>query len=924
MFSLPFIVIFVLLLTEIKGNTRATERRISGMEYENPLVQLLHDVLHYRNAANAALSISGNIEPSRALEPISSELTTIDNDIEAMDRVDRRLDPTLQTSRQWSRLKTEWARIKQRVLHLSPGDVKTLFDPHSGKLATLVYNPSPDAVSLISHSANVADASGLILETHLDSYYLVDVAIVRLPELANEIAAVSDVGQLILARGSQSITNEEIRELDLRVGTIKSSKYAIGRHIKAARSYNPALVHDFEAFAHDEATQKLLNTVETRFVDAIIIDLSPQEYYVTSQSALDAQFELYDTLSTDIDDLMTTELQGWQKEQRYIVIFAILVMLTTCSGFTFYYRSLTARLEAEESLRETEKRNRLIVDNALDAIIGMDGQGRIVDWNPQAEAIFGWSREEILGRTVAETIVPLRYREAHEQGLQRFKETGRGRVMGQQLEIEALHHDGHEFPIELKISLVEGGRKHLFSAFISDVTERKQIQDQLQRNAFFDGLTGLPNRNLFMDRLSSVVRRAKRDSAVCATVLFIDLDHFKVVNDSMGHTTGDELLVAVAQRLETCLREGDTVARLGGDEFTILLEDTQDFAAATHVAERVQQVLAAPFTLNNRPVFISASIGIAGGGCFAAGEVRPDDPEALLRDADIAMYRAKAQGRTGYAVFDKAMHEQAMARLHLEADLRQALDQQDFELHYQPIVRLADKRITGFEALVRWRHPANGLVAPGVFIPLAEETGLIIRLDQWVLREACRQLAVWTKDFTADPPLSLSVNLSGRHFGHPDLIENITRVLHETRIPPSTLKLEVTESAIIDNPQAAATLLHQLQMTGVQLSLDDFGTGYSSLSYLHRFPFNTLKIDRSFVKEMSNKDAGEIVRTIISLAHNLGLNVVAEGIETGDQEARLTALGCEYGQGFFLAKPLDKAATQSLLASTTPGHLLPR
>jgi diguanylate cyclase (GGDEF)-like protein len=495
--------------------------------------------------------------------------------------------------------------------------------------------------------------------------------------------------------------------------------------------------------------------------------------------------------------------------------------------------------------------------------------------------------------------------------------------MGQQLEIEALHHDGHEFPIDLKISLVEGGRKHLFSAFISDITERKRIQEQLRRNAFFDGLTGLPNRNLFMDRLSSLIMRTKRDLSVCATVLFIDLDHFKVINDSLGHTIGDELLVAVARRLETCLRAGDTVARLGGDEFTILLEDTRDFAAATHIAERVQQVLAAPFTLNNRLVFISTSIGIAAGGCFTDnGEGRADDPEAVLRDADIAMYRAKAQGRAGYAVFDKAMHEQAMARLHLEADLRQALDQQKFELHYQPIVRLSDRCITGFEALVRWHHPVHGLVSPGEFIPLAEETGLIIRLDQWVLGEACRQLAAWQKEFVANPPLSVSVNLSGRHFGHPDLIENITGVLHESCIPPSTLKLEVTESAIIDNPQSAASLLHQLQIAGVQLSLDDFGTGYSSLSYLHRFPFNTLKIDRSFVKEMNNKGAGEIVRTIVSMAHNLGLDTIAEGIETEDQEVQLTALGCEYGQGFFLAKPLDKVASQSFLIATTPSYYL--
>ncbi len=918
-FVLPFIVIFSLLLREINTNVHATRQRISGLEYEQPLMKLLQHVLQYRNAANARLSAAGVSDRSLAELRLS-----IDRDIGDVDRVDGEHGAALRTTAKWAKLKARWAAIKRRSQNVQPQEFTRLFDPRESQVTAFVHDPAPNATSLTSLIADVSDVSGLVLESQLDTHYLIDTGITRLPTVAMEIANVSDVGQLILARGSQSITNEEIRELSLRVGTIKRVQSTLGRRMEVAVGYNPGLRRDLAAFRSAQSTaQDLVDLTTAQFIDAFIISIPPQRFHGASRAALDAQFDFYDTLSSDARALMLAQLAGWQGKRRFVVVFAALVLMTTVSGFALFYRSLSARQQAEASLRDTEELNRLIVENALDAVIGMDDRGRITEWNPRAAAIFGWSSEEAVGRPLSDTIVPLRYRAAHEQGLERFKETGQGRVFNQRLELAGLHHDGHEFPIELIISLVRGGGKCLFSAFVSDITERKRAEEQLQQSALFDALTGLPNRTLFMDRLSHVFKRAMRNPESRFAVLFIDLDHFKVVNDSMGHTVGDQLLVAVARRLETCLRPTDTVARLGGDEFTVLLEDTEDaegLSVAIHVAERIQQTLAQPFTLNERPVFIAASIGIAGGQpnlADLADEAVHDGLEALLRDADTAMYRAKASGRAGYAIFDTAMHEQAVARLHLEADLRQALERREFELHYQPVMRLEDRRVVGFEALVRWRHPERGLISPALFIPVAEETALVVQIDRWVLRAACEQLAAWQKAFPTDPPLTMSVNLSGRNFARPDLIEHVAAVLRETETQPFSVKLEITESAIVDNPQSAASSLQQLQATGAGLSLDDFGTGYSSLSYLHRFPFNTLKIDRSFVWDMSHSDAGEIVRTIVLLAHNLNLDVVAEGIETEEQAARLALLNCEYGQGFLFSKPLDGPAAQALLSTVS-------
>ncbi|MCA1565949.1 MAG: EAL domain-containing protein [Acidobacteria bacterium] len=441
----------------------------------------------------------------------------------------------------------------------------------------------------------------------------------------------------------------------------------------------------------------------------------------------------------------------------------------------------------------------------------------------------------------------------------------------------------------------------------NEVAERRQVEEQLLHNAFHDGLTGLANRALFMDHLKLALGRAERNESYQFAVLFLDLDRFKVINDSLGHTAGDQLLIEIARRLEATIRPGDTVSRLGGDEFSVLLDDLGGVDEAERVAERLQVELALPFNMGGHEEFTTVSIGIA---MSTTGYQLPDD---ILRDADTAMYRAKQLGKARHAVFNQAMHARAMDRLELERDLRRAVERGEIFLQYQSIVSLGAGSLRGFEALVRWRHPQRGILPPIDFIPIAEETGIIIQLGKWVLEEACRQMSRWQKLSPQNKPLQISVNLSCKQFLQPDLLEQIQGVLRETGLDARSLKLEITESVVMENIETATRTLERLQALGVELSIDDFGTGYSSLSYLQRFPVNTLKIDRSFISRITESDGtAEIVRTIMQLGQNLGMDVIAEGVETEQQNEQLKALGCEFGQGYYFSLPLDRDAAEAL------------
>jgi diguanylate cyclase (GGDEF)-like protein/PAS domain S-box-containing protein len=559
------------------------------------------------------------------------------------------------------------------------------------------------------------------------------------------------------------------------------------------------------------------------------------------------------------------------------------------------------------ALRESEERFRSAFDHAAGmAIVASDGHWIRV--NRSLCEMVGYSEQELLA-THFQAIT-------HENDLSNMMSEINKLLTGQtktfQMEQRYIHKQGHAVWILLSVTLVrdsEAASVHLIFQ-IQDITDRKRAEERLLHDAFHDALTGLPNRALFIDHLKLSVERAKRRQDRQFAVLFLDFDRFKIINDSLGHMVGDQLLVGIARRLEACLRPGDTVARLGGDEFTVLLEDLNDTNEAVEVAERLQQTLSLPFNLQGSEVFTTVSIGIA------LSTIGYDYAEEVLRDADTAMYRAKLNGKARHELFDKAMHASAMTLLQLETDLRRAIERKEFVLHYQPIVAFETGVIRGFEALVRWQHPERGFISPGDFIPIAEETGLIIPIGQWVLEQACRQIRKWQEQYPQHPPLQISVNLSGKQFTQPNLIDQIRRVLRETGIDPRSLKLEITESMMMENIDTAINMLEQLRMLGIELSMDDFGTGYSSLSYLHRFPISTLKIDRSFVGRMTdNNENSEIVRTIVMLARNLDMNIVAEGVETESQIALLRSLECEYGQGYFFSKPVAAEGAASLLSA---------
>ncbi|MDD5181008.1 MAG: PAS domain S-box protein [Gallionellaceae bacterium] len=559
-----------------------------------------------------------------------------------------------------------------------------------------------------------------------------------------------------------------------------------------------------------------------------------------------------------------------------------------------------------EAHQESETRLRAIIDTALNAVVQMNAEGIITGWNSQAEKIFGWTREEALGRVLHETIIPPQYREAHVHGLKRFLACGEGSLLNSQTEMAALHRDGHEFPVELSITSINTADGCEFNAFIQDITQRKESENLIWKQANYDTLTGLPNRRMLHDRLTQEIKKAHRADLKMA-LLFIDLDRFKEVNDTLGHNMGDLLLVEAARRIGDCVREADTVARLGGDEFIIILSELEDASSIERVAESILQKMAEPFQLGNEVAYVSASMGIT---------LYPDDAtevEDLLKDADQAMYVAKNAGRNRLSYFTPALEQAAQTRLHLLNDLRGALAGNQFRVYYQPIVELATGRIHKAEALIRWQHPVRGMVSPAQFIPLAEETGLIVKIGDWVFREAARQARHWRARH--DPMFQISVNKSPTQFRQSGKAHEVwLDYLRELGLPGQSITIEITEGLLLDAESNVTDRLFEFRDAGMQVSIDDFGTGYSSLSYLKKFDIDYLKIDQSFVRDLAtDPNDMALAEAIIVMAHKLGLKVIAEGVETEQQRGLLAAAGCDYAQGYLYSRPVPAEEFEVLL-----------
>jgi len=561
------------------------------------------------------------------------------------------------------------------------------------------------------------------------------------------------------------------------------------------------------------------------------------------------------------------------------------------TSLTAIIRDISERRRGEERLRFQAR----LLDTVGQAVIATDLSGAIVYWNHAAETLYGWPAAEAHGRDIrAVTLSAASARQAEEiRASVQAGQTWTGEFLVQR-------HDGTTFPAlvtDAPLYDAAGAVAGIIGVSV-DISELKRTQEMLTYQAFHDPLTGLANRALFLENLEQALAHAARHEGTIA-VLSLDLDRFKVINDSLGHAAGDQLLVTVAARLVGCLRQEDTVARLGGDEFAILLGEPVTARQAVRAAERIIHALEAPFLLDDHEVVTATSIGIL-------TSTRRHTPADVARDVDVALYRAKSKGRGRYEIFDETMNAHALERLELEADLRLALERGEFTVYYQPKITLATGQLAGMEALVRWASPTRGLVAPAAFIPLAEETGLIRPLGQWVLEEACRQTRRW-HDQAPGAPLVTCVNLSARQFQHPTLVEDVARALQESGVAPPWIELEITESVVMEDAETTIATLHQLKALGVRLAIDDFGTGYSSLSYLKRFPVDTLKIDRSFVSGMQREsDDASIVHAVVSLGHALRLSVVAEGVETAEEEAHLRALGCDLGQGYSFARPLPR------------------
>lgn len=682
----------------------------------------------------------------------------------------------------------------------------------------------------------------------------------------------------------------------------------------------------------DGMVQLFLNFQHTRLMEEPIALWTVGDGYVAQLKSIGEQLHalikkgqtddpLIDTLIERIDVInhQLTPLEvafssklGEVSRTSYFIINTsqiLITLLLIILGILFTRRSVLKHEQSIFQLIQNETKLRGILDTSMDAVIQMNVDGLITGWSGQAVNLFGWSKDEAMGQPMHNMIIPVQYREAHVEGMKHFLRTGVSSMMNTRIEIMALKRDGAEFPVELTISQHRYGNEFEFCAFIRDITNRKKSAEKLLHLAHYDMTTGLPNRVLFYDRLTQEIKKAQRAEQPIA-VMLLDLDHFKEVNDTLGHDKGDLLLKEVAWRLNRCIREADTLARLGGDEFTLILSSIEDNGVIERLAEKILQRLSEPFKLDDEMVYISASIGIT---------LYPDDAKTideLLKNADQAMYEAKNQGRNRFRYFTPAMQTAANARVRLSLDLRSAVANQQFLVLYQPIINLHDLSILKAEALIRWHHPIKGLIDPIEFIPIAEETGLVVGIGDWVFQQAALQVAKWRLNY--HPEFQISVNKSPIQFYnlstmHASWFEH----LQTLSLPGESIVIEITESLLLGTSEHVIEQLLDLRQSGFMIAIDDFGTGYSSLSYLKKFQIDFIKIDQSFVSHLAlGSNDLALCEAMIVMAHKLGIQVIAEGVETIEQRDLLIAAGCDYAQGYLFSKPVTAEEFEKLFSNS--------
>lgn len=661
---------------------------------------------------------------------------------------------------------------------------------------------------------------------------------------------------------------------------------------------------DFKV-THVTRLKDALHAIESNGHDVVLLDLGLPDSlgYRTFERLNEAVIHTPVIVLTNTEDDAQATRTVREGAQDYLVKRQV--------NATLLQRSIRYALERahfERELRISEERYALAVRGANDGLWDWDLVTDKIYFSPRWKEIIGYEEDEF------ENHIDNWLCRIHPDDLAEFRRRLDSHLEGKtshfDYECRLFHRDGSIVWALVRGIVVtdESGKPTRMAGSLTDVTDRKRAEEQLNHDAFHDALTGLPNRSLFLDRIGLIMRNSRRQRRAVGALLFLDVDRFKNVNDSVGHSIGDKLLIQIAHRLRDLLRPADTVARLGGDEFAILLPDVRNATAAGLVAERVLEVLSGRFVISGHEIFATASIGIA------LNTLEYNSPEELMRDADIAMYRAKSNGKARYELFDREMHDRAVAQLQLETDLRRAIDRNEFFLEYQPIINLTDGRMTGFESLVRWDHPERGRLMPADFIPTAEETGLIVPICWWTIREACRQSAQWMQALGHHPEFTVSVNVSGRLFHQWDMVEEFERVIAETNMDPKRLRIEITESRLLDHVAEAMSKLERLRELGVGLQIDDFGTGYCSLTYLQKFSYDSLKIDRSFVNAIDDGNgSGAIVQTIIALGQMLNMNIIAEGVETEGQLKQLRQLKCPQVQGFWFSRPVGQRKATELL-----------